>query len=597
MALTFFLLEGGSGYGFEGENPRTRVQFYIDAYGLADPASSPLMQRSYQIFEQVRAVADKRGCHFPELKIVNSLGDPWAVALPDGYIVLSAQAVEICYQGVQQKQGDARMAFVLGHELAHLGNNDYWHMQTFMALGDDSSARSKRLKALLVEKEVMPSTQEAQRLTAAQKKEIQADDLGFLYAAVAGYSVDTILSDNKGKNDFFTYWMTQTQTRTDHTHPLPEQRAHLLRLRLKTLEKNIPFFQYGVRLAHFGRYDDAVYFFREFQKVFPSREVFSNLACCYLQMAVNKMEPNPTFDFWLPLPLDLWTPAETLVLRSESGGDPKGAARLLKQAVEYLQAACKADSNYLPSRLNLAVAHFYRKEFYKARALIEEAVKIAPDNLEVQGFRAIIMYYEAREVDMWPHSLKIMEKLTSAPDCPFSVLFNLGRLLEKRKRTGEAQHVWKRLSGNLTALPEPYRQIVCKKVKASSFSCPPSEGKKNVALPWKLPVGIGQDLWAEKAVRELLYTWQTVAFQWQNQKLQGHIYQSPTGVSLLEFDDFAEMIVLTGDHLGTTEDLIRSLGEPKIKLNTMGGAVWSYDKKWSVLVRQGKVMEVWVSEK
>jgi hypothetical protein len=34
--------------------------------------------------------------------------------------------------------GDASMAFVLGHELGYMAEDDYWHSKTFMTLDGDS---------------------------------------------------------------------------------------------------------------------------------------------------------------------------------------------------------------------------------------------------------------------------------------------------------------------------------------------------------------------------------------------------------------------------------------------------------------------------
>jgi len=50
------------------------------------------------------------------------------LALKDGTILLSQKGMEICYQAEDKNIGDARVAFVLGHEMAHLGNDDFWHI-------------------------------------------------------------------------------------------------------------------------------------------------------------------------------------------------------------------------------------------------------------------------------------------------------------------------------------------------------------------------------------------------------------------------------------------------------------------------------------
>ena len=69
------------------------------------------------------------------------LGDPLAAALPDGYIVLSKHAVEILYKNVSSIVGDTRTAFVLGHELAHLANDDHWHLEFYNLVRRNQSLR------------------------------------------------------------------------------------------------------------------------------------------------------------------------------------------------------------------------------------------------------------------------------------------------------------------------------------------------------------------------------------------------------------------------------------------------------------------------
>lgn len=163
------------------------------------------MARAYAIFERVRAAAD-RNTKFPVpvLRIVDSPRDPWAIALPDGHIVLSKGAVEIAYRQATPEEGDARLAFVLGHELAHLAKNDFWHQQVYRALMGDPGAGS--LQKLLEQNADVAGADEKRRLDEAQLKEWAADDWGFVYAATAGYRVETLLGvPQTGQPDFFAH--------------------------------------------------------------------------------------------------------------------------------------------------------------------------------------------------------------------------------------------------------------------------------------------------------------------------------------------------------------------------------------------------------
>ena len=77
--------------------PADSVEFFVANYGLADE-SQPQIARAYQVFARVKATAALSGRSSPKLRIVKSEANPWAQALPDGNIVLSAGAVDVCYR-------------------------------------------------------------------------------------------------------------------------------------------------------------------------------------------------------------------------------------------------------------------------------------------------------------------------------------------------------------------------------------------------------------------------------------------------------------------------------------------------------------------
>jgi hypothetical protein len=133
VALLFAGVPASSTPTRAAERPADHVAFFIANYGLADPAAHPLVARAYRVFDRVRAAADVAGRRSPRLKVIASLTDPWAQALRDGYVLLSRGAVAICYRAGDPALGDARLAFVLGHELAHLAKDDFWHAEVHWA--------------------------------------------------------------------------------------------------------------------------------------------------------------------------------------------------------------------------------------------------------------------------------------------------------------------------------------------------------------------------------------------------------------------------------------------------------------------------------
>jgi tetratricopeptide (TPR) repeat protein len=530
------------------------VQYYIKKYGLADEKNA-LVRRVHQVFEQVNSVADKKHHRWPQFAVIKNgfskSGDPLAIALPDGYVVLSQRAVDIIYNKVSREQGDTRVAFVLGHELEHLAKDNFSHLAFF-------------------------------RANQRKNDEIEADKRGFIYAAMAGYSVDKLLAESSRQDNFFTYWEQQTFRGKSGIHPSSDERARLLRERLQNVLEKLPYFHFGVRLSHFGKCDDAIYFFEEFSRDFPAREVFNNWGVCELQRAREELG-KAAYSFWLPSVLDATTQLENLSLPSVSKGEDMSplAKRFFLNAKELFDEALKMDASYLPARVNLAITALYLGEIFEARAAIEKARQLAPDDLEIQGLRAVIMYKEGRQssyVDMWSKAIQILENLAQQPNVPLSVLYNTARLLEKRGRTG-ADEIWESLAQKVADLPVPIRHIVCEKT-----DCPRLRHQAPEAT-WDLPVKLGVrtkrhktlDGWPKNSVSRLY-------------DLDEEIYELPNAL-VLGLRRRVEMVVLK--HLENINELSDYCGEPLRERGVVNGVLLSCDN-WAALVVGEEVREVWV---
>jgi tetratricopeptide (TPR) repeat protein len=486
---------------------KNEVAFYIDTYGEVLPAQDPEVARAHRVFERMRAVADKNSKRLPKLVVVNSRADPWAIALPAGHIVLSKQTIAICHQEASLAEAEARLAFVLGHELAHLAHDDFWHHEVhgFLAVHAGTRQLADFLRSHRPIKE----------------RELAADDKGFIYAALAGYSVDALLKAGAGKPHFFNFWMQQTNTRVQSTDSTVEDRAALLQQRLRDLQPRLRFFDFGVRLSHFDYCDDGVYFFREFQKVFPGREVLNNLGYCYVQLARQEMEAERAYFYWMPLLLDGETRAQALVrrggpslktLKQAAMGKTEG---FLKEAVDYLQQAAAADPGYVPARLNLAVAYLYLGRPHQARAMLAEAREWVPENLSLQGLEALALYEQSEVgLDLWPTAVAKLEKLVASPEAPPALLFNLAQLLSVRPRPTEARGYWNRLAEMAGELPAPIEALVCQEQSAlPPQSCPRSSAKPVQPLPWKWPISAtGFERLSAQARQTLLQGWEAIPF-------------------------------------------------------------------------------------
>jgi len=103
---------------------------------------------------------------------------------------------------------------VLGHELAHLAHDDFWHQEVYGFLAARSGTRGLA--------DFMQSHQ------TAKEQELAADDKGFIYAAMAGYAVGLLVKNQAGKPDFFAFWMQQTNARVQSVHASASDRAAFL---------------------------------------------------------------------------------------------------------------------------------------------------------------------------------------------------------------------------------------------------------------------------------------------------------------------------------------------------------------------------------
>jgi len=113
LALTLALALVSMTVSANTPDPKSMASFYVETYGLVDAEQEPLVNNAVAVFDRVLQVADRKSNRNPGLRIVNSDGQPWAIALPDGYIILSRGALKVCFEGVSVDEGEASCATAL----------------------------------------------------------------------------------------------------------------------------------------------------------------------------------------------------------------------------------------------------------------------------------------------------------------------------------------------------------------------------------------------------------------------------------------------------------------------------------------------------
>lgn len=213
-----------------------KADYWLGRY--KEVKEGPLHTRTMNVFGKVQAAADRRKGVEPRLHIIDYSGLPWAQSLEDGSIILTRRAVEFCYSTKERETGDARLAFVIGHELAHQFNGDFWPYRFIASTGNNPE---------------FSGIKEAARSPDVIKTiELEADQYGAIYAALAGFRMDAVISKDA---NFFKEWSKATysaMTGLSPDHPTVNQRATAVVARLKEVTSRLELFHTGVLASSIG---------------------------------------------------------------------------------------------------------------------------------------------------------------------------------------------------------------------------------------------------------------------------------------------------------------------------------------------------------
>ncbi len=573
------------------ESPKDHIDFWLKNYGELKPESDPRAEKAYDIFSRVLNAAGKRSGVVPRLLIINH-NSLIANAIPDGGIIISKKVLDICYQN--QKAGDDRLAFVLGHEIAHQLKDDFWHMKFFQAI-ELSKEKTPEQKQALEEVEAIAGSTEK-----IQAKELQADESGIVYASMAGYNTASVVTEDD-KINFFEDWLTALDPARvpgiykDSSHPSPKQRAEIVKARLRQVLENVETFNLGVIFYQAGEYEKATLAFNEFLKFFPSREVYHNLASSYHQLALKyyqewKGDKNAQ-PFKLSMAIDPSTRASGIKLR---GGKGSGPADLFKEniekAVDLYQKAIALDPSYYLSYNDLGCALILKEEAYKAIGIFKDALKIKPDFTEALNNIGVAFFYAENAIKAKENLAKAHE-LDPAYDSP---LFNLAKIAQEEKNSGDAKkygEAYLKLDSNSPWADAVHLALSLERPAGASTD--PAQKKNETILG--LEAGVSN--------KKVPATWgkstTTSMIPIQDEPFNTVLY--PNGIMTVSQDDEILMIITPerfqgktsrGCIIGSSEkDILSSYGPPSTILNMTQGMSWVYqNEKIAFRIRDGKVV-------
>lgn len=521
---------------------KSHASWWVQNYGVVAAAEQPLVNRAERVFVEMAAASDKRGNRLPRLLTIRGKGDPFALAIEDGTIILTEGCLKICYRGVSPERGDARLAFIFGHELAHLARDDFWHLAAFMSVRDhtdDADSRSQLMQLLRSTSDIDPNDPRAKE--SARLKELQADSYALLYMTIADYDPEEVVSQD-GSN-FFEELAQQITSRAAYegsAHPSPKERAALLRSQVADISENLDLFRFGVRLYQLGRYEDAILLLEEFAKEFPSREVYNDLGLSHFQMALRVLgycNRALVTRFKLSTLLDPDTLASILETEDQMRSSqpclqlPEAQSHL-KPAITYLEHAAELDPDYIPARLNLSSLYIVTCEYSKALAVLDEIKEKEPNHGLALNNRAVALYLFGADnsIDMMDQAVQILQKVTNQQPGFSDAFYNLGSIEGERGRNASARAAW---DAFLRLEPTgPYANVIRNRLELKV----PSTAQKQGTASLKSPIPLGEI--QEKTVSELR------AMKKQDFRVgtfQGQIYHAKD-TKLLVIEDVVEIV-------------------------------------------------------
>jgi len=451
-------------------------------YTKTEGKNDPNVKRALKVFERVENAADKTGKRPPRLFIIKTRRKLYAQALPDGGIIITPTTLDICYKNVTCKEGDRRLAFILGHELAHLANDDFMHWEAFTAMEEHS------------DKHTQHQLKKTFKLPERKTKELMADEKGTLYAAMAGYDIGGLFGK---KNNFLYYWAWQTgidYLKDDIYHPAMDERVKFVCAQLLDVVEKLDLFRAGVLLYQVENYHDAIAAFREFAKVYPAREVLNNTGACHLNLALHHIYlkfKEEYYRFRLSTAVDYTTTAEGFSPRGEGDySKDKEISRHLKKAEGYFRRAAARDQHDRACRYNLAAALILKKEFAEALAVCNKILKIDSQDINALNNKSIAFYYYGKEEDLdtTQKAILVLEKAHRLKPDNFEVLYNLAALKQERKRMAGAKVYWEKYLKLPTTPKDNFYKYVSEKLKESK-GIPPPKPKEKAETP-TMPDGI-----------------------------------------------------------------------------------------------------------
>ncbi|MBV6444262.1 MAG: M48 family metalloprotease [Ignavibacteriales bacterium] len=309
-----------------------------------------------------------------------------------------------------------QLAFVLGHELAHV-------LMRHPAKTDEFMKKN-------------PNATEAQLLQLSRDQEFEADKYAVLYTMRAGYSP-------LGGIEWFNYMTNTGAEYTPHTmnyvtHPNFTSRVVEVFKHIATYYEYARNFEFGLIYLNDGDYKNSIASFNKFLSAYPNfKEGYNNLAVAILSQKIN--QNGIKLEVLLPMmvsKVDFFTNIFTV---NTKRGEYNLKSSELTDAVKALNKAVELDPNYTQAYLNLAILNTLTKNIKSATEAVAQAEKVSPKSYEVMITKGFLQI----EQNKFKEAAAIFKNAMTADPSRPEALYNMALAYTFGQMKNEAISTWK----------------------------------------------------------------------------------------------------------------------------------------------------------
>lgn len=363
--------------------------------------NTPAYDRCLKIYNQLVAARGDFRFPVPSLVLRREVSKVASIDYDRLEIIIEEKAYQAC-----EPYGDAAIAFLLGHELTHYYEKHAWRRGFISEFSDLQIAK------------------DLSKLQDQIAYETEADYLGGFLAYSAGFGLF-----NQGgeviKNLYATYQVKDPIP----GYPALHDRMELSKKTNLKLKQLVELFDMANYLSAIGMYAESREYYKYVLMQYQSRELYNNLGMsCFLEALSYFKKEELVFQYALQLDLE----------STASRGDDDILSirtKLLKQGIQYFDAAISMDPDYIPAYLNKAnvyaiLGDSVRAKFYAEQEAMVLAIKKG-DSKSIGDIKNLLGILKLKEGDPVKAELLWNESIALGGICATNNLFLLKNGKEK----------------------------------------------------------------------------------------------------------------------------------------------------------------------